>query len=114
KTAYFLSEKELTTAVGYGFPYGGDDFRQFVGADMRMGFVQNVFLGAKLHEYIQYAVHIAAFGATGVQFTIAVGAGATFAKAVIAFGIDNAFFVEHGQIAAARAHVFTSFEQYGL
>ena len=63
---------------------------------------------------MQYAVYIAPLGAAGVEFTIAVGAGTTFAKTIITFSIYFTLLVHGGQVAAAAAYIFTPFEHNGF
>ena len=65
-----------------------------------------------MNKGAQYAVYIASFRAAGIELTIAIGACATFSKAVIAFGVYNTFLVDGGQVSSARTYIFTSFEYY--
>ena len=41
---------DLTTRLLNGFPHGGDDAGEFIGANMGMGIDQNIGRGAKKHK----------------------------------------------------------------
>src|ERR1700722_11187998 len=79
---------------------------------MWVRFYQDIGIGAKLYQQPQNALHIAALVASGIQFAVAVGAGAAFTKTIIALRVDDAFFVELCQVAPPCPYILTSFQQH--
>lgn len=66
-----------------------DDGRQFVAADMGVGFVEHTIGGTKVVEDFHHALHIAAFLAAGEEFAIREGTCPTLTKAVVGFGVKT-------------------------
>ena len=62
-----------------------------------------------MYKQAKYAIDIAPFIASGVQFTIAVSTCTAFAKTVVAFGINDQLFVQCSQVASSFLNRFTSF-----
>src|SRR6476620_5481994 len=108
----FFCKMNYTTSFNYGFADGCDDLRKFIGANMGMCFIEDLFRCAKMHQAAQDPEYIASFAAAGIQLAIAIGTCPTFSETIIAFGVDPSFFVNGGQVAAAGTHIFSSFKQY--
>ena len=106
-------EPHLTTCAFDGFPHRGHHGRQTVGADVRMGFHQDVGIRPMHHHPFKGFADVASFFASGVQFSVAVGACAPLAEAVVRFGIDLVFSVELGQITSPRTHVLPTLQHDG-
>jgi len=107
---YFLAKQYLAAALPDLIPNRHDDVWQLVGANVRVGFVQNLFIGTKMYQYGKDALNVAPLVAAGVQLAIAVGACAAFAKTVIAFLIYYAFLVHGCKVAPAAAHIFAALQ----
>ena len=70
-----------------------DNTGQLIGSYMRMRLPGDGGSGTVVNQFLQDFGYIAPFGAAGIKLSIAVGAGAAFAKTVIAVTIHNVFFV---------------------
>lgn len=66
-----------------------------------------------LAENVQNLVYIASFLAAGIKLAVRIGAGSSFAEAVVRFGIDCMFTADLCQILFAVAHVFATFHNDG-
>ena len=79
-------------------PDGGDDARELVGADVRMGFIEDALIRPELHQQAEDPVHITSFVGSCVELPVAVGAGPAFAETIVAVRVDGALPVEQGQV----------------
>src|SRR5579871_5538222 len=79
---------------------------------MRMSVHQDRRRSSELNQQVQDTPDIAALRATGVQFAVAVCSRTAFTKTIIAFGVDDAIFIERGQIPASRTNILSAFQQH--
>ncbi len=86
---------------------------KFIGADMGMGFVENIFFRAESNKQIENTLDITPFITSGIKFTITVGASTAFSKTIITFGVDDTFFIQNRQVPATCPDIFSSFHYDG-
>src|SRR5580765_8326269 len=93
--------------------YRADDSRKFIGADMGMGFVENIFFRTESNKQVKNTLDITPLITPGIKFTITVGASSAFPKTVITLGIDDPFFIQYCKVPATCPDIFSSFHYDG-
>ena len=86
-----------------------DDTGKFVRTDVWMSIYKNRCTCSVLTENIQNLVHITTLLASGIEFTVRVSAGTTFAKTIIAFRIYLMFTTDLGDVHLSITYIFASF-----
>jgi hypothetical protein len=104
----------LSAALEDGFPDFFDDSRQAVCSYVGMGVVQDSGTGAVLAEDVQYFFYGTPLFASGVQFPVRISPGASFAEAVVGFGVDLLFAGDEGDVFFAFANVPSPFYDDGF
>ena len=102
-------EMHLTTTFQNGVSHVLDDTRELVRTDMRMGIHEDGSACSMLAEHIQNLVHIATLLASGVKFTIRVGTGTPFTKAIVAFRVHLVLATDLGNVHLSFADILASF-----
>src|SRR3954465_10025208 len=92
----------------------GYNIWQFISADVWMSFVQNLLCGTELYKKIQNSINISPLIASCIQLAITVRTCTTFAKAIIAVGVNNPFLIKRGQVSSPRPYIFASFQNNWL
>ena len=109
----FGSENDFAAASGDGGIHMPYDVRQFVGADVWMSLVQNLFVCTVIMEPGEDAAGVAALGRPGEQFAIGERAGAAPSETVIRFCIEPQPPREGSDVFLAFSHVFATLQYDG-
>lgn len=105
----------IFAAVAFdGGTHVGDDAAELVGADVGMGINGDGGVGAVFDEAADDFLHVAAFGAAGVELAVGVGACAALAEAPVAVGVDLLGAGQLGDVGAAFLHRFAALDDDGL
>ena len=112
QVVHVASEEVLPSVVKDGVTYIGNDRAEHVGADMGVGIDEYGWVGTVGHQYAQHLADIAPLGGTGIQFTIAESACATFAETPVAVGIENTFASQESYVTFAFLHRFSTFHNH--
>jgi hypothetical protein len=107
------AETHLPARLEDGLAHTGDDAGQLVRADVGMRVDEDVGARSVGHERLKHARDVASLSASRVELAVAVGAGAPFAEAVVAVGVDDVSLRDGREIVATRADVFAAFEHDG-
>ena len=83
-----------------------DDRRQFVGTDMRVGFVEDGVRCPEEMEEFHDALHVTPFLGAGEEFAVGESAGASFAETVVRLGVEPFVSVQQRYIFFALADFF--------
>jgi hypothetical protein len=75
-----------------------------------MGIDHDVWVGTVSDQSFKDLFHISTFIGSRVQFAVAVGARAAFAKTIIAFGIDAVLFMDGREITTTCPDIFAPFD----
>ena len=118
RDSYFVPSESVTPftapfASGYPFTDIFHDTRQFVSTYMRAGVGYYFLRSSVLYQTAEYAVDIAAFFRTRVQFPVRIRTGASFAEAIVGVGIYRMVHAYRPEVAAAFPHIPAPFEPYG-
>ena len=103
-------EVHFATAVNDGISHRLDHLWQSVGTNMRMRIGQDSRRGTMLTEHIQNFLDITTLFAACVQFTVAIGTGATLTKAVVTLTVNLLRAADVGQILLTVVHVLTALQ----
>ena len=103
----------FATTIEDGVAHILDDTWKLVRADVRMGIYQDGGACPVLAEDIQNLIDIATLLASGVELAVRIGTGTSFAKAIIAFGVNLVFATYLGNIHLPVAYVLATFHHNG-
>src|SRR5690606_25387881 len=101
-----------TTRFQDALPYGSNDARQPVSADVRMGIIQDVLRCAVRHKDIEYAPDVAPLVRPRIQLAIRIGASPSFTKAIVRVWVYNVMPVDRRQVATPLPHILAPFDNH--
>ena len=96
--------------LAHGFYHRG----KLVGADMRVGVDEYIFLRAMLMEYLKHFLYRPALFAAGIEFAVGVSAGTALAEAIVGVGVYDSLAVDSCHVASATVYILAAFEYYRL
>ena len=102
------------SGIHYRAAHVGDDAAEAVGAYMCVSLKEYVGVGTMLDKGSQHRTNIATLGGARVELAVAVGAGAAFAEAPVAVGVDDLLACQSGDVVFALLHGLAAFHDDGF
>ena len=88
--------------------------RQLIGSYVRVCVNEDIFFRTVLVENIQNSIHIAAFLAPGVKFSVGICTGTAFSEAIITIFIHHSLAGYLCQVGSAVFYVLAAFQHHRL